>query len=128
MAEREARGFSGRALIIEDDALIALDLQDMLERRGFSPVELAFTAEAAERAAQQHSYSVALVDIKLASGTSLEAARMLQGAGTPLVFTTGYDGAPIQGFANATVLSKPFDETRLDEALDSSLKNRSPTR
>lgn len=127
MAERAARGFSGRALIIEDDALIALDLQEMLERSGFGPVEIAFTAEAAERSAQQ-SYAVAIVDIKLASGTSLAAARMLQGNGTPLVFTTGYAGGVSPAFANAPVLLKPFDEGRLNEALDSAVKTVPPAR
>lgn len=127
MAEREARGFSGRALIIEDDALIALDLQELLERRGFGPVEIAHTAQAAEQRAQQR-FDIAIVDIKLASGTSMVAAQALHGNGTPLVFTTGYDGALPPPFASMPSLSKPFDEDRLDEALDSALKNRSPAR
>lgn len=127
MAEREARGFFGRALVIEDDALIALDLQEMLERRGFGPVEMAFTAEAAEKAAKD-SFAIAIVDIKLASGTSLAAAHALLSNGTPLVFTSGYDGALPAAFAHAPALAKPFDEGRLDEALDLALKKASPAR
>jgi len=127
MAEREARGFSGRALVIEDDALIALDMQEMLERRGFGPVEMAFTAQAAEKAAAQ-KYEIAIVDIKLASDTSLAAAHTLLSNGTPLVFTSGYDDALPPAFANAPSLSKPFDEGRLDEALDLALKKTPPTR
>lgn len=127
MAERSARGFSGRALIIEDDAVIALDLQEMLERRGFGPVEIAYTAEAAERCAAQ-TYSVAIVDIKLASGTSIVAARLLQNNGTPLIVTTGYEDGLAADFANVTVLVKPFEEERLGEALDSTLKLAPPTR
>jgi ActR/RegA family two-component response regulator len=127
MVERPARSFSGRALIIEDDALIALDLQEMLERRGFGPVELAHTADTAEQRAR-HTFAVAIVDIKLASGTSLAAAHLLHGNGTPLVFTTGYDGALPPPFSEMPALTKPFDESRLDEALDLALKIRSPTR
>jgi hypothetical protein len=88
---------------------------------------MAFTAEAAERAAQQ-KFVVAIVDIKLASGTSLAAAHTLMSNGTPLVFTSGYDGALPAAFANAPSLSKPFDEVRLDEALDSALKKAPPSR
>lgn len=112
------RSFSGPALIIEDDALIALSLQDMLEEIGFTSIDIAHTVEAAEQRAEKR-YTFAVVDIKLTDGESLVAAAKLRANGTPFVFTTGY-AEPTRlpaDFADVPYLTKPFEEGDLRAVL-----------
>lgn len=119
--------FSGPALIIEDDALIALSLQDMLEEIGFAPIDIAHTVEAAEQRAAGR-YAFAVVDIKLTDGKSLAAAEKLRANGTPFVFTTGY-AEPARlpaNFADVPYLTKPFEEGDLRAVLASVIQKNSP--
>jgi DNA-binding response OmpR family regulator len=117
-AQGEARTFSGAALVIEDDALIALSLQDMLEEIGFFPVHIAHTVEDAEKCAGTR-YAFAVVDIKIIDGESLKAASRLRANGTPFVFTSGYAESTHlpTTFADVPYLTKPFEEGDLRAVL-----------
>ena len=54
-----------RILIVEDEALIAEELQDRLTRLGFAIVAVADTSEKAIDAAEQHRPDLVLMDIRL---------------------------------------------------------------
>jgi CheY-like chemotaxis protein len=67
-----ARGgaLSGRkVLVLEDEALIALELQSALEEAGAS-VELAMTADNALSLIEQHAFDAAVLDVNLGQNTT----------------------------------------------------------
>ena len=101
-------------LIVEDDLLIALDIEMTLEEAGHQVVGTATTARAAVDAAAEHKPDVVLMDLRLADGSwGGDAAREIrERLDTSLVFLSGnLDPAtrerllPLDPVA---MLSKPF--------------------
>ena len=80
-----------RVLIVEDDSLVALDLEASLRNLGHEVVGLAATASAALSAAAAHEPDLVLMDISLADGTDGigAAVEIRERIGTPAVFVTG---------------------------------------
>lgn len=77
-------------LIVEDEALVAMDLEYMLEEAGHMPVAHADNLQTALQAVETHRPDIALVDIQLAFGESgLEVAKKLKERGIPVLFSTG---------------------------------------
>ncbi|WP_050759180.1 response regulator [Pseudooceanicola batsensis] len=67
-----------RVLIVEDEFLIALDLQDQVEALGHTVTGVARDVESCKRAAQEQPPDIALMDLRLADGTSgIDASRWL---------------------------------------------------
>lgn len=65
-------------LIVEDDFFIALDLEDQVKDLGHEVVGIARDVESCKSAAQQKTPDVALMDLRLAGGTSgIDASRWL---------------------------------------------------
>ena len=101
-------------LIVEDDLLIALDIEMTLEDAGHHVVATATTARAAVDAAAEHGPDLVLMDLRLADGSwGGDAAREIRDRfATPIVFLSGnLDPAtrerllPLDPVA---MLSKPF--------------------
>ena len=108
----------GRALLIEDNAIIALDAQDMLVAIGFDPVDIAASVAAALALTGQHKYAAAIIDLIVRDGPTIAAAERLARAGVPIVITTGYsEGADAPFPTNAPRVMKPYDEAMLRAAL-----------
>src|SRR6266566_8841454 len=82
-----------RALIVEDEIVIALDLQDAMSAMGFDHCDLASSDRNARSLAMWVQPDVALVDVCLDGGREgIEAARWLREVcEVPVVFVTGYD-------------------------------------
>jgi len=78
-------------LIIEDEILIALDLQDLLETNGANTFAFAATEAAAIKAAKERKPDFITSDVVLAKGTGLKAVEIiLQEIGPiPVIFITG---------------------------------------
>jgi len=65
-------------LIVEDDFFIALDLEDQVKELGHRVTGVARDVESCKIAARQESPDVALMDIRLAGGSSgIDASRWL---------------------------------------------------
>lgn len=79
-------------LIIEDEPLIALDLQRILEDLGHRIVSIARTRKDAIKAAGKHRPGLVIADIRLADGSSgLDAVDdILRSFAVPVVFVTAY--------------------------------------
>ncbi len=88
-----------RCLVVEDESLIAVDIQQELEAVG------------AAMALCGPRFDLALLDLRLgtAEETSLPIVRALEDAGTPFIFLTGApaDTAEIAAFGRP-ILEKPF--------------------
>lgn len=100
-----------RILVVEDQPLIALDLEDLLVSRGYTVLgPKASVAEALECLTRTSPHA-ALLDIDLQGETSFEVGRELKRRGVPFVFATGtadLDALP-QDLAGAPVILKPWN-------------------
>jgi CheY-like chemotaxis protein len=79
-------------LLVEDEAIIALDLGRKLRRAGYRVVGTAATGEEAPAMALRDHPDVVLMDYRLAGTVDgIEAAlRIRAGSGVPIIFMTGY--------------------------------------
>jgi len=99
-------------LIIEDEPLIALDLQSLVEDLGHALVDVARTHREAVAAMQKFRPGLILADIQLADGSSgLEAVNEILGTvEVPVVFITAYPERFLTGTRPepAFLITKPF--------------------
>jgi len=111
-----------RCLVLDDEFLIALDIQQILERAGAAYVACVANAdEALALIRREAKFDVAVLDVKLngADGDSLGVAQILTTKGTPIVFLTGMrvDDVHAEHFSHAPVVEKPYETTALLEAV-----------
>ncbi|MDO9206796.1 MAG: EAL domain-containing protein [Sulfuricurvum sp.] len=81
-----------KILIVEDEGIVALDLQDRLEYLGYEVCDIADTAKNALKMAAKHSPDLVLMDIVLkGERDGISAARQIHDLfGIPVVFLTAY--------------------------------------
>lgn len=110
-----------KAIVVEDEFLVALHIKDLLAEMGFEVVgHGARLAEAMALAEQQTDLAMAILDVNLAGELSWPVARALRRRGIEFVFVTGYLPAHTalpEDLAGATMLSKPVDLRTLRRAL-----------
>ena len=101
-----------KVLIIEDEPLIALDLQYLVEQLGHEVTTIARTHTEAVRAAVKGNPGLILADIQLADGSSgLEAVNEILGSlEAPVIFITAFPERFLTGRAPepAFLIAKPF--------------------
>jgi len=78
------------ALIIEDEILIAYEVQEVLERLGFDSFDLAASPREALAYATSHRPSLITADVRIEGGTGLDAVRAITAAmgDIPVVYVT----------------------------------------
>ncbi len=108
---------AARVLIIEDEPIIALDIQELVERCGHTVVGVAATEAEAVAIARAERPGLVLADINLGAGGdgASAVARILQHITAPVIFVTAYPERLLTGTAvePAFVITKPFDPTTL---------------
>ncbi|PIB90204.1 two-component system sensor histidine kinase/response regulator [Caulobacter sp. FWC2] len=99
-----------RMLVLEDNMIIALDLEDMLARLGVKHVIVASSVSQAFEALNDEKPPFAILDVNLGQETSFPVAEALQDAGVPFAFGTGFgDSAAFPDrFKETPVLQKPY--------------------
>lgn len=99
-------------LIIEDEAIIALDLENLVNELGHGVVGIATTRDDAVRMARQRLPELILTDIKLADGSSGVDAAMaiVRDLDVPVVFITAYPEFLLTGQRPEPIylVTKPF--------------------
>jgi two-component system, response regulator PdtaR len=115
-----------RCFVLDDEFLIALDIQQILERAGASHVaSVASAAEAIKVLGREAKFDLAVLDVKLGGveRNSLDVAFFLQTQGVPFVFLTGMriDDVHAKIFPNAPVIEKPYDAAGLLRAVQHAL-------
>ena len=118
-----------RCLVLDDEFLIALDIQQILETAGaVSVVSVSSAAEALKVLGKEGQFDLAVLDIKLsdAAASSLGVADELTAQRTPFIFLTGMraDEIPAGPFRDAPVVEKPYQAAVLLEALKRALGGR----
>lgn len=110
-------GVTARVLIIEDEPIIALDIQELVERCGHSVVGIAATEAEAVAIAKAERPGLVLADINLGAGGdgASAVARILRDLTAPVIFVTAYPERLLTGEAvePAFIITKPFDPTTL---------------
>lgn len=108
------RQIATSVLIVEDEPLIALDLQRILEGLGHSVSAIARTHKDALKAAQIEKPGLVIADIRLADGSSgLDAVNdILRSFAVPVVFVTAFPEklATGTGPEPTFIIPKPFRE------------------
>ncbi|MBI3675362.1 MAG: response regulator [Proteobacteria bacterium] len=116
-SEPAPRG-SQRVLLVEDEALIAMMMQDALTEIGVDVVGPCGRVADAMKVAKANTFSAAILDVNLGSEPVYEVAEFLTGRGIPFIFMTGYGRENIDTrFASVPVLRKPVNVERLRAAL-----------
>ncbi|MDR7230563.1 light-regulated signal transduction histidine kinase (bacteriophytochrome) [Caulobacter sp. BE264] len=99
-----------RMLVLEDNMIIALDLEDMLARLGVKDINVVSSVAQALEALADGPPPFAILDVNLGAETSFPVADALLAAGAPFAFGTGFgDSAAFPDrFREIPVLQKPY--------------------
>jgi CheY-like chemotaxis protein len=113
-----------RLLVVEDEAMIAMMLEDMLDAFGCVVVDVAGTLSRGLDLAGNDALSLdgAILDVNLGGEPVYPVAERLALRGVPFIFCTGYGLAGLAArFAHVPTLAKPYMREELEAALKSVL-------
>lgn len=119
-----------RLLIVEDEAMVAMMVEDMLADLGCVVVDVAGTlarglALVADRAL---ALDGAILDVNLGGDKVYPVAAALTARGIPFIFATGYGIAGIaEDFAHVPALAKPYESRALAKVLTDALGRNGST-
>lgn len=100
-----------RVLLVEDEAMVALQMEQALQEAGCVTLGPASTILEALSILDAETVDAALIDVNLAGGRSYAVADVLSAKGIPFAFCTGYASTsdlPAR-FADAAIVTKPVD-------------------
>jgi DNA-binding response OmpR family regulator len=116
-------GRKPRVLVIEDEALVAMLIEEMVAETGSELVGSAHTLRDGIDIARSAPADVALLDLNLRGELAYPVADALRERGIPVVFTTGYGSIRVpERFRNCPLLEKPFNRHSLARALAAVLR------
>ena len=114
-------------LIVEDEMLIALDIEQMLIELGHNIVALCTRVPAALVVAGRDQIDFAVLDINVAGVQSFPVARILRARRVPFLFLSGYGARGlVEEFSESLVLSKPFNKSDLEQIVLTALAIDAP--
>ncbi|NHN90538.1 HWE histidine kinase domain-containing protein [Acetobacter sicerae] len=101
---------NAHVLIVEDQMLIAMEIEDILADHGVTGICTAATASEAKKLILSSTLHVAVLDINLGEENVLEVAAILRKKNVPFIFTTGYTGHDMipAEFSDVPVIHKPY--------------------
>jgi CheY-like chemotaxis protein len=113
---------TARILLVEDEALIALMLEDMLEGMDCAVTALAPRVPLGVSLAENGEFDLALLDVNVGGENVEPVANILEGRGIPFIFATGYGeaGVPLR-HRERPVVAKPFRAEQLAAAIRKAL-------
>lgn len=105
-----------RILVVEDEALIAVMVEDMIADMGGETVGPAATIEEAMRLAEAE-LDGAILDVNVRGERIDPVAERLMARGVPVLFATGYGEVKLPSGASPTVIDKPYTQDKLSRGL-----------
>ena len=107
-----------RILLVEDEAMIAMLIEDMVADIGGELVATATRLDNALAQASEREIDFAILDLNLGGMLTYPVADLLKQRGIPFVFATGYGaGGLAKGYENETALEKPFTTSTLERVM-----------
>ena len=108
-----------RILLLEDEAIIAFAVEDMLIELGCTIVGPALNLdEAMALATNDQDIDAAILDVNINDARSYSVAQALEQRGVPFVFASGYDesgiawdGEPVE------IIAKPYRKDQIELAI-----------
>ena len=97
-------------LVLEDEYLIAMDVEQLCRDDGAAGVVIARSLADAEAAASASRFDAAILDLMLGKASTLPFASKLRERGVPFVFASGYTelNEVAASFPAVKVVSKPY--------------------
>jgi PAS domain S-box-containing protein len=103
-----------RILLVEDEPLVAMDLEESLTAAGCAIVGPAGNVESAKRLIADGGFDAALLDVNLSGHPVDELAAALTQKHIPFAFVTGYGREALpRGFGQVAMITKPFARDQL---------------
>lgn len=103
-----------RLMVVEDEFLVAMELERTLEELGATIGAIVGTVDQARKVVPERFDGV-LLDVQLGSEFTHDFARDLLAADVPFIFTTGFDAGTLPpGLRTCPRLSKPFSPAQLE--------------
>lgn len=106
-------------LVLEDEYLIAMEIEQICKEAGAADVRLAGSLDEAVMLSGTTEPDVVVIDLNLRGESTLDFARSLREQAVPFLFATGM--ADLSGikaeFSAVTVVKKPYDSSTLVNAI-----------
>lgn len=121
---------SPQIVIVEDEAIIALELKFILEAKGFRIPKILTTGEQAVNYILKHSPDLVLMDIRIKGRLDgIQAVQQIKKSKkVPVIFLTGntdlISAQQIKQTRPVAILNKPVAEWELMEAIEQALDSR----
>lgn len=107
-----------RVFVVEDEMLVAMNIEDMLADIGHEVAGLASRLDAGLEMARDGAFDLAMLDVNLAGDLSFPIADVLEARGIPYLFATGYGRQGVRDdYCGVPVLQKPFRARDLQAAI-----------
>ena len=106
-----------RILVVEDEALIAIMVADMLAELGATVIGPAPTIAKGVALAEAETIDAALLDVNVRDERIDPVAEALRKRGIPMVFATGYGARALVDGSAAATIDKPYTQQTLAKAL-----------
>ena len=124
MASRKKEPLKGlKVLVVEDQAPIALQMEDMLVESECEVVGPASRVGQALRLLSDNAVDAAVLDLNIAGELVYPVADALDARGLPYVFATGYSPSDVADrYGHRAVLQKPFSRRVFLEAIRDTIR------
>ena len=107
-----------RVLIVEDEYLVAMELEALLTEMGYAVIGTAPRIGEAMELARHAEVDFAVLDINLGGPKSFPVADILRERNIPFLFASGYGSAGlIDGYRQEVILRKPYQPQDLNRAI-----------
>jgi DNA-binding response OmpR family regulator len=108
-----------RILILEDEYLIAMDVEQLCRDHGAEDTILIGDLDEIESGTTDTHFDVAVIDAMLDGRSTLDFARRLQERNVPFIFATGYNDTSerFADFSGVPVVGKPYRGEELIDAI-----------
>lgn len=112
-----------KILVVEDQSLIALDMENTLRKLGAEHINLASNAPEALEMIEISKPNLAILDFNLGDNTSENIAELLLKLKIPFLFTTGYSDRTLipEKLRDITIVRKPISDSAIAAAINSVL-------
>jgi light-regulated signal transduction histidine kinase (bacteriophytochrome) len=107
-------------LILEDNMIIAMDIEDTMQDLSAKSVNVCSNSVSANEVIENKTITLAILDINLGGTTSIDVAQKCLALNIPIIFVTGYkDLSSLNDLdmSNINVLNKPLNKDELINAL-----------
>ena len=129
MAQSPSTARLATVLVVDDDALIAMNMVDILTDLGHSVIEAFSGREALDILKSGAPVDAIITDYAMPGMSGVELGRQARALrpGLPVMLATGYADLPEEVEDGFPRLEKPFDERRLAESLARVLQESATT-